>query len=214
MSNQHIPAQGSNSDSIQNKEETNSTRRQFIKSSSAVVAAGVALPSFSIPQKTFAANDETIRVGLIGCGGRGTGAASQAMKADSNVMLTAMGDMYPDRLDVSHNALKKAAEEKIQVTPENKFTGFDAYKKVLESGVDLVILATPPGFRPMHLRAAVDAGKHIFCEKPMATDAPGLRSVIASANDAKAKKLALVAGFCWRYNFARRALYEIGRAHV
>ncbi|HAQ98610.1 MAG: Gfo/Idh/MocA family protein [Limisphaerales bacterium] len=208
MSNQHIPAQGSNSDSIQNKEETNSTRRQFIKSSSAVVAAGVALPSFSIPQKTFAANDETIRVGLIGCGGRGTGAASQAMKADSNVMLTAMGDMYPDRLDVSHNALKKAAEEKIQVTPENKFTGFDAYKKVLESGVDLVILATPPGFRPMHLRAAVDAGKHIFCEKPMATDAPGLRSVIASANDAKAKKLALVAGFCWRYNFARRALYD------
>ena len=208
MSNQHIPAQGSNSDSIQNKEETNSTRRQFIKSSSAVVAAGVALPSLSIPQKTFAANDETIRVGLIGCGGRGTGAASQAMKADSNVMLTAMGDMYPDRLDVSHNALKKAAEEKIQVTPENKFTGFDAYKKVLESGVDLVILATPPGFRPMHLRAAVDAGKHIFCEKPMATDAPGLRSVIASANDAKAKKLALVAGFCWRYNFARRALYD------
>ncbi|MDA7524462.1 Gfo/Idh/MocA family oxidoreductase [Verrucomicrobia bacterium] len=208
MSNQFIPAQGSNSDSIQNKEETNSTRRQFIKSSSAAVASGVALPSFSIPQKTFAANDETIRVGLIGCGGRGTGAASQAMKADSNVMLTAMGDMYPDRLDVSHNALKKAAEEKIQVTPENKFTGFDAYKKVLESGVDLVILATPPGFRPMHLRAAVDAGKHIFCEKPMATDAPGLRSVIASANDAKAKKLALVAGFCWRYNFARRALYD------
>ena len=208
MSNQLIPAQGSNSNSIQNKEKTNSTRRQFIKSSSAVVAAGVALPSFSIPQKTFAANDETIRIGLIGCGGRGTGAASQAMKADSNVMLTAMGDMYPDRLDVSHNALKKAAEEKIQVTPENKFTGFDAYKKVLESGVDLVILATPPGFRPMHLRAAVDAGKHIFCEKPMATDAPGLRSVIASANDAKAKKLALVAGFCWRYNFARRALYD------
>ena len=208
MSNQFIPAQGSNSDSIQNKEETNSTRRQFIKSSSAAVAAGVALPSFSIPQKTFAANDETIRVGLIGCGGRGTGAASQAMKADSNVMLTAMGDMYPDRLDVSHNALKKAAEEKIQVTPENKFTGFGADKKVLESGVDLVILATPPGFRPMHLRAAVDAGKHIFCEKPMATDAPGLRSVIASANDAKAKKLALVAGFCWRYNFARRALYD------
>lgn len=208
MSNQFIPAQGSNPDSIQNKEESNSTRRQFIKSSSAVVAAGVALPSFSIPQKAFAANDETIRVGLIGCGGRGTGAASQAMKADSNVMLTAMGDMYPDRLDVSHNALKKAAEEKIQVTPENKFTGFDAYKKVLESGVDLVILATPPGFRPMHLRAAVDAGKHIFCEKPMATDAPGLRSVIASANDAKAKKLALVAGFCWRYNFARRALYD------
>ncbi|MDC0267681.1 Gfo/Idh/MocA family oxidoreductase [bacterium] len=185
-----------------------STRRGFIKSSSAAMAAGVVIPNLIVKDRAFAANDDTIRVGLIGCGGRGTGAASQAMKADSNVMLTAMGDMYSDRLDVSHNALKKAAEDKIQVAPDSKFTGFDAYKKVIESGVDLVILATPPGFRPMHLRAAVDAGKHIFCEKPMATDAPGLRSVIASAADAKAKKLALVAGFCWRYNFARRALYD------
>ena len=185
-----------------------SNRREFLKTSSATVAAGVIAPAVMVKPKAFAANDETLRVGLIGCGGRGTGAASQAMKADGNVMLTAMGDMYPDRLDVSYNALKKAAEEKIQVDPEKKFTGFDAYKKVLESGVDLVILATPPGFRPLHLRAAVDAGKHIFCEKPMATDAPGLRSVLASAADAKAKKLALVAGFCWRYNYARRALYD------
>lgn len=208
MSNHHFSTSGTHSDSEQSKDAAKPTRRQFIKSSSAAVAAGVAVPSFAIQQNTFAANDDTIRVGLIGCGGRGTGAASQAMKADSNVMLTAMGDMYQDRLDVSHNALKKAAEDKIQVTPDNKFIGFDAYKKVLESGVDLVILATPPGFRPMHLRAAVDAGKHIFCEKPMATDAPGLRSVIASANDAKTKKLALVAGFCWRYNYARRALYD------
>ncbi|NBQ25099.1 MAG: gfo/Idh/MocA family oxidoreductase [Verrucomicrobia bacterium] len=186
-----------------------SSRREFLRHSSSALAASAMAPAILAKTKTFAANDETIRVGLIGCGGRGTGAASQAMKADGNVMLTAMGDMYPDRLDVSYNALKKAAEDKIQVEPDMKFTGFDAYKKVLESGVDLVILATPPGFRPMHLRAAVDAGKHIFCEKPMATDAPGLRSVLASAADAKARKLALVAGFCWRYNFARRAL-DIG----
>ena len=143
-----------------------SNRREFLKTSSATVAAGVIAPAVMVKPKAFAANDETLRVGLIGCGGRGTGAASQAMKADGNVMLTAMGDMYPDRLDVSYNALKKAAEEKIQVDPEKKFTGFDAYKKVLESGVDLVILATPPGFRPMHLRAAVDAGKHIFAKSP------------------------------------------------
>ncbi len=208
MTHHQIQNSNSNAGSNATASPEKPNRRQFIKSSSAAVAAGVAIPSFAIKEKAFAANDDTIRVGLIGCGGRGTGAASQAMKADSNVMLTSMGDMYPDRLDVSYNALKKAAEDKIQVTPDNKFTGFDAYKKVLESGVDLVILATPPGFRPMHLRAAVDAGKHIFCEKPMATDAPGLRSVIASANDAKAKKLALVAGFCWRYNYARRALYD------
>jgi predicted dehydrogenase len=199
---------GSEKTSSRNDQQVKSTRRRFIQSSSTAMAAGIVVPQFIVKEKGFAANDDTIRVGLIGCGGRGTGAASQAMKADSNVMLTAMGDMYPDRLDVSYNALKKAAEDKIQVTPDNKFTGFDAYKKVLESGVDLVILATPPGFRPMHLRAAVDAGKHIFCEKPMATDAPGLRSVIASATDAKAKKLALVAGYCWRYNYARRELYD------
>src|SRR6185295_18327034 len=102
----------------------------------------------------------------------------------------------------------KQVQEKVKVEDDKKFVGLDAYQKVLESGVDVVILATPPGFRPQHLKAAVAAGKHVFCEKPCATDAPGIRSVLASVEEAKKKNLALVAGFCWRYNFAERALFE------
>ena len=96
----------------------------------------------------------------------------------------------------------------MKVTPEKCFVGLDAYQKVIDSGVDVVLLATPPGFRPVHLKAAVDAGKHVFCEKPMATDAPGVRSVLESVKAAKEKNLSLVAGFCWRYEAARREFYQ------
>ena len=185
-----------------------STRRRFLKTGSMAAMMGAVAPYISIAPKTFAANSETIKVGLIGCGGRGSGAAGQALAADNNVMLTAMGDVFQDRLHGSLEALKKQAGEKVQVTPEKQFVGLDAYKKVLDSGVDLVILTTPPGFRPLHLAAAVEAGKHIFCEKPMATDAPGVRSVMESVKKAKQKKLALVAGFCWRYNFGERAIFQ------
>jgi predicted dehydrogenase len=106
------------------------------------------------------------------------------------------------------NDLKEVAAEKIKVEPEKQFVGLDAYQKVLNSGVDVVILATPPGFRPIHLKAAVAANKHIFCEKPVATDAPGIRSVLQSVEEAKKKNLALVAGFCWRYNYAERELFK------
>jgi predicted dehydrogenase len=102
----------------------------------------------------------------------------------------------------------KEVGEKVKVDGAKQFVGLDAYQKLLDSGVDLVILATPPGFRPTHLKAAVAAGKHIFCEKPMATDAPGLRSVLASVEEAKKKELALVAGFCWRYDYARRDFFK------
>jgi predicted dehydrogenase len=149
-----------------------------------------------------------LRVGLIGCGGRGTGAASQALNADKDVTLTAMGDAFEDQLQASLRGLRKEQPEKVKVTPENCFVGLDAYHKVIASGVDVVLLATPPGFRPVHLRAAVEAGKHVFCEKPMATDAPGVRSVIESARMAKEKSLAVVAGFCWRYDAPRRAFYR------
>jgi predicted dehydrogenase len=173
----------------------------------AAMASAVA-PYISLAPKVFAANSETIKVGLIGCGGRGSGAAGQALSADSNVILTAMGDVYEDRLESSLKALKAQSPDKVQVTPEKTFVGLDAYKKVLESGVDLVILTAPPGFRPLHLAAAVEAGKHTFCEKPMATDAPGVRSIMESVRKAKEKKLALVAGFCWRYNHGERAIFE------
>ncbi|MBI4326872.1 MAG: Gfo/Idh/MocA family oxidoreductase [Chloroflexi bacterium] len=185
-----------------------SSRRQFLKTSGTAVMGGVLMSQVSLSEKSFAANAETLRVGLIGCGGRGTGAAAQALAADRNVILTAMADVFGDRLQGSLNTLKKEAGERVQVAPDHCFVGVDAYQKLIDSGVDVVLLAAPPGFRPVHLKAAVAAGKHIFCEKPMATDAPGVRSVVESVGQAKQKKLALVAGFCWRYEPGRREFYR------
>src|SRR6185436_2321328 len=130
------------------------------------------------------------------------------LKADNNVVLTAMADVFPEQLEGALKELQKEHPEKVKVVPEKKFVGLDAYQKLINSGVDVVLLATPPGFRPVHLRAAVDAGRHIFCEKPMATDAVGVHSVIESAKMAKEKGLSLVAGFCWRYDAPRREFYK------
>ncbi len=185
-----------------------SSRRDFIKTSGAAAMGGVLAVNLALPQRSLGAGDETLKVGLIGCGGRGSGAAAQALKADPNVKLTAMGDAFADRLHSSLASLRKEAGDKVQVDPEHCYVGLDAYQKVLSSGVDVVVLATPPGFRPLHLKTAVAAGKHIFCEKPMATDGPGLRSVMESVAEAKKKKLALVAGFCWRYDYARREYFK------
>jgi myo-inositol 2-dehydrogenase / D-chiro-inositol 1-dehydrogenase len=183
------------------------SRREFLKTS-ALIGTALAAPAI-LPGQLFAGgNTAPLRVGLIGCGGRGSGAASQALSADKNVTLTAMGDAFEDQLQKSLHSLQKAHPQKVKVTPENCFVGLDAYQKVIDSGVDVVLLATPPGFRPVHLKAAVDAGKHIFCEKPMATDAPGVRSVLESVKVAKQKSLSLVAGFCWRYDLARREFYR------
>ncbi|MCU0783179.1 MAG: Gfo/Idh/MocA family oxidoreductase [Verrucomicrobia bacterium] len=188
------------------------SRRDFIKTS-AVLGTALAAPAILSGDVFAKENSETLRVGLIGCGGRGTGAASQALTADQNVVLTALGDAFPEKIQSSLTALQKEAADKgyadrIKVTPEKCFAGLDAYQKVIASGVDVVLLATPPGFRPGHLKAAVEAGKHVFCEKPMATDAPGVRSVLESTKVAKEKKLALVAGFCWRYDIPRREFYK------
>ena len=151
-----------------------------------------------------------MKVGLIGCGGRGTGAASQALQADANVCLWAMGDAFADRADASLASLEKieALQGKLEVTPERKFAGFEAYKQVIESGVDVVILATPPHFRPINLEAAVAAGKHVFAEKPVAVDAPGVRSILATCEEAKAKGLSVVSGLCWRYDLGMRATFQ------
>ncbi len=189
----------------------NSSRRQFLKTSS-VAALGSAFAghlAFTGKASAYSPGD-TLKVGLVGCGGRGSGAAAQALSTGEDVVLTAMGDVFANRIQNSRASL--AAEEsfgkRVQVPDDACFVGLDAYQKVIDSGVDVVLLASPPGFRPQHLRAAVEAGKHVFCEKPMATDAPGVRSVIESAAKAKEKNLALVAGFCWRYHPARRAFYE------
>lgn len=168
------------------------SRRDFVKTSS-LAAAALSLT----PIATLAAGRrDSVKVGLIGCGGRGTGAAVDCMNADPNVKITAMGDVFPGRLKSSREELLKQEEFKgrVDVPDDRTFTGFDAYKKVLESSVDLVILATPPHFRPIHFEAAIRAGKHVFFEKPVAVDPAGIRKVLAAAEEADRKGLCVVAG--------------------
>ncbi len=186
----------------------NQKRRTFLKLSG-MAATASALPFNIIQAKPIHKNNnaDTLKVGLIGCGGRGSGAASQALSADPNVVLHAMGDVFADQLQKSLNNLKEIHNDKANVSPEHQYVGFDAYQKVLASGVDVVVLAAPPGFRPLHIEAAVEAGKHIFCEKPAAVDAPGIRRVLEAAKKAKAKNVSIVSGFCWRFHEPKRATF-------
>ena len=176
------------------------SRRTFLKAS-AVAAIGA--------PAVHAASGDTLRVGLIGCGGRGTGAASQALRADKNVKLVAMADAFADRLTKSLDELRAAdgIAGKLDVPPERQFTGFDAYKDVIAAS-DVVLLCTPPHFRPLHLKAAIDAGKHVFAEKPVAVDAPGVRSVLATCEAAKKKNLCVVSGLCLRYHYGFQAIVK------
>jgi predicted dehydrogenase len=187
---------------------TSCPRRAFLKSTGTALIGSTILP-LSFPfQSTFAASKNTLKVGLIGCGGRGTGAAVQALKADPDTVLTCMADLFPDYLEESYNSLMQVNPKQVQVDKEHQFIGFDAYKQVLESDVDVVILTTPPAFRPGHFEAAVASGKHVFCEKPVAVDAPGVRSILESARKAKEKGLSVVSGFTFRYDFPKRALFD------
>jgi myo-inositol 2-dehydrogenase / D-chiro-inositol 1-dehydrogenase len=168
-------------------------RRDFLKSSA---VAGAGLASFLAPSAAyaFASGSDIIRVGVIGCGGRGTGAARDCVAAGPNVQIVALGDLFPDRIERSRLQLAEHIPDNLKVTNEMTFTGFDSYQQVIDSGVDLVILAAPPAFRPAHLEAAVRAGKHVFMEKPIAVDPVGVRSVIQSSELAKQNGLAIVAG--------------------
>ena len=190
------------------KKQNDTSRRQFIKSTGATIIGSSVGFNLMGKNKFAPANSDTLKVGLIGCGGRGSGAAVQAMRADDNVALVAMADIFQDRLENSYNAILEEEPDKVKVAPDHKFVGFDAYQKLLATDVDVIILATPPAFRPGHLEAAVEAGKHIFCEKPVAVDAPGIRRVMEVAKKAKEKNLSLMSGFCWRYDFPKRATYE------
>lgn len=186
------------------------TRRDFIKSSA--VAGGALATAVQFPHvANAAAAGDKIKIGWVGCGGRGTGAANQALNADSNLVMWSMGDIFQDKIDSGLESLKKVQEktpEKINVSKERQFTGLDAFQKVLKSGVDVVLLTTSPGFRPMHIKAAIEAGKHVFAEKPMAVDGPGVRSVMESIKLAKQKNLALVDGFVWRWTNANREVFD------
>jgi len=179
------------------------TRRDFIKTSAltaglaVLTSYGLAAPGESPaggPAK--AGSTDVIRVGVIGCGGRGTGAAGDCLASSENVEIVALGDLFKDRLDGCLKELRKGRKaSSVKVTDETCFVGFDAYKKVLAvPGVNMVILATPPHFRPEHLRAAIEAGKNVFMEKPVAVDPAGIRIVIEASEQAKAKGLGIVAG--------------------
>ncbi|MBN2130970.1 MAG: Gfo/Idh/MocA family oxidoreductase [Sedimentisphaerales bacterium] len=185
----------------ESKSSESVSRRTFMHGSVAsFVALGVG------GGRLFAAGSDTIRVGLVGCGSRGTGAVRNCVDSAPNLEITALGDVFKDRVDACLKTLKTDGDKdwsssqpwryagKVKVTPETCFTGFDAYKKVIAADVDLVILATPPHFRPIHLKAAIEAGKHVFMEKPVAVDPVGIRSVLASSEMARRKGLAIVAG--------------------
>lgn len=187
------------------------SRRQLLVGTAAT-AAIAGFPNLLLAQ----GNTAKLKIGLIGCGGRGTGAAEQALSADQNVVLWAVGDAFPESIKSSLGGLQKFGA-KVDVPAERQFSGIDAYMKVIESGVDVVLLAAPPGFRPQHLRAAIEAGKHVFSEKPMAVDVAGVKSVLESAKLAKQKGVAIQHGFCWRFAPGVRELYgkitsgELGR---
>ena len=182
------------------------TRRNFLRASS-IAAGAMAFPAILHAQN----KKDRIRLGLVGCGGRGTGAANDALTVDPNVQLVAVGDVFGEKVEAAINGLNAkyaSSPGRVDIPKERQFVGLDAYKQVLASDIDCVLLATPPGFRPLHFTAAVQAGKHIFCEKPMATDAAGVRAVIEAARRAKEKQLSVTAGFCWRFDLARRELFK------
>jgi predicted dehydrogenase len=166
-----------------------------------------------VARTAHAAGSETIRIGLVGCGNRGTGACREALLTDGPVRLVALGDLFTERIQRSLANLTKYDELRpnIDVPPERQFVGFDACEKLIEAGVDLVLLATPPHFRPMQYAAAVKAGKHVFMEKPCCVDAPGYRTLLSANEDAKAKKLSVVVGLQRRHQ--RIYLEGIGRIH-
>jgi predicted dehydrogenase len=191
-----------------NLNKDNFTRRDFVKTS-ALVAGGI-LTSLSVESSAYGAGNEVIKIALVGCGGRGTGAAVQALKTKQNVRLVAMADAFQDRLNDSFTNIQKSLanqKDKIAVPDANKFVGFDGYKKAIALA-DVVILATPPGFRPIHFEEAVKAGKHIFMEKPVAVDIPGIRKVLEMAEIAKQKKLNVVVGLQRHYQNNYRELMK------
>ncbi len=179
---------------------SSTTRRRFMQQSALFGAGAVIGSELAVARAAYAQGSETLKVGLVGCGGRGTGAARQTLTADGNTQLVAMADAFENELRGSLSTLLKTdVADRINVPPEQMFDGLDAYEKLLATDVDIVLLATPPQFRPVHLRACIDAGKHVFVEKPVAVDAAGVRSVLETTELARQKNLTILSGLCWRY---------------
>lgn len=196
------------SDSTRGSSST-SSRREFLKTGTAAVVGGALVAQSHLAFGAFAAGSDILKIGLVGCGGRGGGAAVNALSADPNVKLIALGDLFEDRLKGTLANLQNSEfKDRIDIPAERQFTGWDAYKKVLQTDIDIVILATPPNFRAEQIKAAVAAGKHVFAEKPIAVDAPGVHSVMATCLEAADKGLAVVSGLCWRYDHGMRATFN------
>jgi myo-inositol 2-dehydrogenase/D-chiro-inositol 1-dehydrogenase len=192
-----------------NLKNNNQSRRSFVKNSTLLAGGMLAAPLLS-KANFFSGSEGVIKIALIGCGGRGTGATVQALSTKQNVQLVAMADAFKDRLDGSLKSIMGEMSDKknrVAVKEENKFVGFDAYKNAMALA-DVVILATPPGFRPIHFEEAVKQGKQIFMEKPVATDPAGIQRVLAAAQIAKAKKLNVVVGLQRRYQTSYRELIK------
>ncbi|TXI69591.1 MAG: Gfo/Idh/MocA family oxidoreductase [Cyclobacteriaceae bacterium] len=195
------------------------SRREFVKKTSLIAGSLASLPFITKAQPVNTSVDDAIKIALIGCGGRGTGAAMQALLTTQNVKLVAMADAFRDRIDQCFNALSDADNEegnvsqRVAVPEENKFVGFDGYKKAIALA-DVVILTTPPGFRPIHFEEAVRLGKHVFMEKPLATDPAGIKKVLDAAVLARQKKLNVVVGLQRHYQNSYRELYKKFKAGV
>ncbi|MEY4051570.1 MAG: gfo/Idh/MocA family oxidoreductase [Chitinophagia bacterium] len=191
----------------------NNSRRDFVKGTSLLAGGILAAPLLS-RANFFSGSDDTIKIAVVGCGGRGTGAAMQALSSKQNVKIIAMADAFKDNLDNCHKSLTEEINnsigelaKRLDVPEERRFTGFDAYQKAIALA-DVVILATPPGFRPIHFAEAIKQGKHVFMEKPVATDPAGIQSVLATAAIAKQKKLNVVVGLQRHYQNSYRELYK------
>jgi len=183
----------------------NGSRRQFLRAGGVLAAAGSTL-SVALGGRLAPDGKETIKVGLVGCGGRGGGAAVNALRADPNVKLVALGEAFSDRLTRKLKELKAQGDiaDRIDVPKDRQYVGFDAYKSVIDQ-VDVVLLATSPYFRPLHVEYAVEMDTHAFVEKPIATDAPGVRRMRAACDKAAEKGLSISSGLCYRYEFKKQA---------
>ncbi len=193
------------SDDASSSRRAKTSRRHFLKASTAAAVAG----GLGIARGAYAAGSDEIKIALIGCGGRGTGAAVQALNAKPNVKLVAMADAFGDRLEFSlKSILTRPIKDRVDVPAERRFTGLDAYQQAIDCGVDMVLLCTPPGFRPMQFEAAVKAGKHVFMEKPVAVNAPGVRKILAVNEEAKKKGLLVAVGHHLRHEDKHREVVK------
>ena len=182
-------------------DQSSTSRRTFLKAATGMTVGASLAGVVTLPKTVHAGVDEKLRIGLVGCGNRGTAAALDALSASPDNVLVAVGDVFDDMAHSCVSKLRRAGHTKdqVRVDDDHVFVGFDAYQHVVDN-VDVVLLATPPFFRPQQLAYAVQAGKHCFVEKPVAVDPPGVRSVMASCQAAEEKGLSIVSGLCWRYD--------------